>query len=141
MDGGVQELVETERSSTEILHMECKETGEFAHRESTEYEQTEGFNKEVVSAEHGNEEYVHLKSQHDEYEHLESNMPKNRQRGAEDEPAAAENGEEQPEPVQDGTPAAGTPPMWQPGQPAPDSGSPGSWDAQNMWQHAGDGDE
>ena len=95
--------------------MECKETGEFAHRESTEYEQTEVFNKEVVSAEHGNEEYVHLKSQHDEYEHLESNMPKNRQRGnGEEEAAAAEDGEQPPEPVQDGTgvmPAAGTPPM------------------------------
>merc|ERR1719263_2741650 len=95
MDGGVQELVETERSSTEILHMECKDTGEFAHRESTEYEQTEVFNKEVVSTEHGNEEYVHLKSQHDEYEHLESNMPKNRQRGGEEEAGAAE----QPEPM------------------------------------------
>ena len=23
----------------QVLHMECKETGEFAHRETTEYEQ------------------------------------------------------------------------------------------------------
>ena len=62
----------------QILHMECKDTGEFAHRESTEYEQTEVFNKEVVSTEHGNEEYVHLKSQHDEYVatgEMRSDMP------------------------------------------------------------------
>ncbi len=27
--------------------MECKETGEFAHRETTQYEQMETFNEEV----------------------------------------------------------------------------------------------
>ena len=69
--------------------MECKETGEFAHRESTQYEQTEVFNKETVSAEHGTEEYVHLKSKDDEYEHLESNMP-NKQRAQEEAEAQAE---------------------------------------------------
>ena len=35
---GVQELVETEKSQNEIIHLECKETGEFAHRESQLYE-------------------------------------------------------------------------------------------------------
>ena len=128
----------------QILHMECKDTGEFAHRESTEYEQTEVFNKEVVSTEHGNEEYVHLKSQHDEYEHLESNMPKNRQRGGEEEAGAAE----QPEPMQDegeeAMPAdSPPPPMWQPGQSPPEMGSPGAWHhdgmPQNMWQASPDG--
>mmetsp|Transcript_26619 Transcript_26619/g.34974 ORF Transcript_26619/g.34974 Transcript_26619/m.34974 type:complete len:684 (+) Transcript_26619:96-2147(+) len=74
-EGNHQELVESEKSQTEVLHMECKDTGEFAHREKTDYEQMETFNKEVVMEERGNEEYVHLKSLEDEYEHLESNMP------------------------------------------------------------------
>lgn len=43
----VQELVETEKSQTEVLHMECKRTGEFAHSESTHYESGEAFNGEV----------------------------------------------------------------------------------------------
>ena len=39
--------MEKETSQTEVLHMECRETGEFAHRETTDYEHTETFNKEV----------------------------------------------------------------------------------------------
>ena len=42
-----QELVEKETTQSEVLHMECKETGEFAHRETTKYEQLETFNEEV----------------------------------------------------------------------------------------------
>ena len=42
-----QELVEKECTETEVLHMECRETGEFAHRETTKYEQQETFNSEV----------------------------------------------------------------------------------------------
>ena len=56
--------------------MECRETGEFAHRETTNYAQTETFNDELVAEEKGNEEYVHMKSVDDEYEFLDSNMPK-----------------------------------------------------------------
>jgi hypothetical protein len=56
--------------------MECRETGEFAHRETTNYEQSETFNDELVAEEKGNEEYVHMKSKDDEYEFLDSNMPK-----------------------------------------------------------------
>ena len=56
---------------TETLHMECKETGEFAHRETTEFTQKETFNKEVVSEQGGMEEYVHLKSLEDEIEFME----------------------------------------------------------------------
>lgn len=55
--------------------MECRETGEFAHRELTEFEQIETFNDEVVNAVRGNEEYVHLKSLEDEFHYMESNMP------------------------------------------------------------------
>lgn len=43
----VQELVEKESTQTEVLHMECRETGEFAHRETTDYEQYETYNNEV----------------------------------------------------------------------------------------------
>lgn len=79
-EGQVQELVETERSSTEVLHMECNDTGEFAHREASEFEQFETFNREVVAQNHGNEQYVHLKSLDDEIEFMEShNMPADRQ--------------------------------------------------------------
>ena len=78
-DGIKQELVEKETSQTEVLHMECRETGEFAHRETTQYEQLETFNNEVVVEEHGTEEYVHLKSLDDEVEYMKSNMPKKEQ--------------------------------------------------------------
>ena len=70
-DGVLQELVEHEVQETETLHMECKETGEFAHRETTEFKQKETFNKEVVSEQGGMEEYVHLKSLDDEIEFME----------------------------------------------------------------------
>ena len=55
--------------------MECKETGQFAHRETTQYEQLETFNAEVVAETKGAEEYVHLKSLEDEYHYMESTMP------------------------------------------------------------------
>lgn len=73
--GVVQELIEKETSETEVLHMECRETGEFAHRETTVYEQKETFNDEVVNEQFGSEEYVHLKSKEDEIEFRDSNMP------------------------------------------------------------------
>lgn len=52
--------MEKETTQTEVLHMECKETGEFAHRETTQYEQVETFNDEVVNEERGKEEYGNL---------------------------------------------------------------------------------
>lgn len=70
-----QELVEKETTQTEVLHMECRDTGEFAHRELTHYEQIETFNEEVVNEVRGNEEYVHLKSLEDEFHYVDSNMP------------------------------------------------------------------
>ena len=81
-EGNVQELVETERSSNEVMHMECNETGEFAHREAAEFEQLETFNNEVVAENRGNQEYVHLKSQYDEVEYMDSNnMPQQQSPG------------------------------------------------------------
>lgn len=73
--GTLQELVEKEITQTEILHMECRDTGEFAHRETTRYEQQEMFNKEVVQQIAGQEEYVHLKSLEDEFHYMDSTMP------------------------------------------------------------------
>ncbi|KAJ1434185.1 hypothetical protein B484DRAFT_394164, partial [Ochromonadaceae sp. CCMP2298] len=75
-NGEQQELVEKETTQSEVLHMECKETGEFAHRETTMFEQLETFNEEVVSEVQGQEEYVHLKSLEDEFHYMESTMPK-----------------------------------------------------------------
>ena len=71
-NGTLQELVEKETSETEVLHMESRDTGEFAHRETTVYEQRETFNDEVVNEQHGEEEYVHLRSLEDEYEYMNS---------------------------------------------------------------------
>jgi len=73
--GEQQELIEKETTQSEVLHMECKETGQFAHRETTQYEQLETFNAEVVAETKGAEEYVHLKSLEDEYHYMESTMP------------------------------------------------------------------
>lgn len=74
-EGRKQTLTEREKNVTSIVHMECKETGEFAHREVTEYETAETFNGEIVSSESGTEQYVHLRSLEDEYEHMESTLP------------------------------------------------------------------
>lgn len=71
----MKELIEKETTQSEVLHMECKETGQFAHRETTQYEQLETFNAEVVVETKGAEEYVHLKSLEDEYHYMESTMP------------------------------------------------------------------
>ena len=76
VDGVTQELMEKETTQTEILHMECKETGEFAHRETTNHELLEKFNDEIVTHDTGKEEYVHLKSVDDEIEYMDSNMPR-----------------------------------------------------------------
>lgn len=84
--GLLQELIEKESTETEVLHMECRETGEFAHRETTKYEQQETFNSEIVAEEKGCEEYVHLKSLDDEIEYLESSMPKRGKGGGEPPP-------------------------------------------------------
>jgi hypothetical protein len=73
-DGVMQMLVESEKSQTEVLHMESKD-GEFAHRETTEFEQFEKFNEELVMHQTGTERFVHLKSHEDEFSHFESSMP------------------------------------------------------------------
>jgi len=92
-EGVVQELIESEKSQNEIVHLECKETGEFAHRESSQFESVETFNKEIVAEERGDETYIHLKSKDDEYEHIESNMPASRTQPPPDEAAAQEEAE------------------------------------------------
>ncbi len=74
-NGQTQELTETETTQTEVLHMECRDTGQFARRETTQFEHVEKFNEEVVNEESGKEEYVHLKSKDDEYEFTDSTMP------------------------------------------------------------------
>lgn len=101
--------------------MECRETGEFAHREKTQYEQLETFNEEVfmltslfvsivincfllsqlVGEVRGTEEYVHLKSKEDEFQFMESTMPKKApEDSAEGEPVS---GEEKAEEIDDPT--------------------------------------
>lgn len=52
--------------------MECRETGEFAHRELTRFEQVESFNDEVVGEVEWADEYVHLKSKLDEFHYVDS---------------------------------------------------------------------
>ncbi|TYZ62570.1 hypothetical protein PybrP1_004771 [[Pythium] brassicae (nom. inval.)] len=72
--GRPQHLIEKEKHQTEVIHMETLE-GEFAHREITQFEQTEQLNDEIVHHEHGREEFVHLKSEHDEVSRFESSIP------------------------------------------------------------------
>ncbi|POM63026.1 Catalytic subunit of TRAMP (Trf4-Pap2p-Mtr4p-Air1p-2p) [Phytophthora palmivora] len=72
--GQPQRLVEKERHQTEVLHMESLD-GEFAHREITQFEQTEHLNDEMVHLDHGREEFLHLKSLHDEISRFESSVP------------------------------------------------------------------
>ncbi|KAE9335673.1 hypothetical protein PF008_g13380 [Phytophthora fragariae] len=72
--GQPQRLVEKERHQTEVLHMESLD-GEFAHREITQFEQTEHLNDEMVHLDHGREEFLHLKSRHDEISRFESSVP------------------------------------------------------------------
>lgn len=78
-DGHVQELMETVKQQNHVLHMEMKDSEEFAHHEFNEYEQTETFNEELVSGNHGTEEFLHLKSVDDEYEFFDNQMPSERQ--------------------------------------------------------------
>lgn len=98
-EGALQELVERETTQTEILHMECRDTGEFAHRETTKYEQIETFNSEVVNETEGAEEYVHLKSLEDEFHYMESTMPKKEDQRGQGHPG---EGEEEEPPLEDG---------------------------------------
>lgn len=72
--GRAQHLVESEKHQSEVVHMESL-TGEFAHREITQFETLERLNDEVVNHESGREEFVHLKSQHDEVSKFESSIP------------------------------------------------------------------
>ncbi|KAH8059430.1 hypothetical protein JL722_5459 [Aureococcus anophagefferens] len=109
VSGAVQELVETERSSTEVVHMECKETGEFAHRETSEYEQLETFNGQAVAENRGNEEYYHLKSAEDEVEFMESNNMPNRAGAPGDAPPGTPGGAPGGRPHSAGTPHSRTP--------------------------------
>ena len=69
--GGRQELTEREVTRSEVVHMECKDSGEFAHRELTTFEQSEQFNGETVHEHRGYEEYVHLRSLEDELEFVD----------------------------------------------------------------------
>lgn len=68
--GRLQELVETEVTRSEVLHMEAKDTGEFAHRELSSFTQTELFNSELTLERRAHEEWVHLRSQEDDVELL-----------------------------------------------------------------------
>lgn len=72
--GRPQRLVEKERHQTKVIHMESL-TGEFAHREITQFEQTEHLNDEMVHFDSGREEFLHLKSQHDEISRFDTSTP------------------------------------------------------------------
>jgi hypothetical protein len=74
-EGNMNELITTDKSQNDIIHIESKETGEFAHREYTQQEQTEELDKEIATFVRATEEYIHLKSKEDEYEYLHSEVP------------------------------------------------------------------
>ena len=74
-NGVTRELVETDKSQNEVIHIECKDSGEFAHREFSQQEQTEELDKEMVTFIRASQEYVNLKSHSDEYEYTHSEIP------------------------------------------------------------------
>jgi hypothetical protein len=74
-DGNINELITTDKSQNDVIHIESKVTGEFAHREYTQQEQTEELDKDLSSFVRATEEYIHLKSIEDEYEYLHSDVP------------------------------------------------------------------
>jgi hypothetical protein len=69
------ELIETDKSQNEIVHIECSSSGDFAHREYSQQEQTEELDNEITTFIRATEEYVHFKNEDDEYEYLHSNIP------------------------------------------------------------------
>ena len=74
-DGKINELITTDKSQNDIIHIESKLTGEFVHREYTQQEQTEELDKDMSTFIRATEEYIHLKSKEDEYEYLHSEVP------------------------------------------------------------------
>ena len=74
-EGNMTELITTDKSQNDIIHIESKITGEFAHREYTQQEQTEELDRDISTFVRATEEYIHLKSKEDEYEYLHSEVP------------------------------------------------------------------
>ena len=75
-EGTITELITTDKSQNDIIHVESKADSElFAHREFTQQEQTEELNQEMVTFIRATEEYIHLKSKEDEYEYVHSEIP------------------------------------------------------------------
>ena len=75
-NGITRELIETDKSQNEVVHIEDKTTGEFAHREYSQQEQTEELDGEMATFIRATEDYIHLKSATDEYEYVHSDVPK-----------------------------------------------------------------
>ena len=75
MTGKINELITTDKSQNDVIHIESKITGEFAHREYTQQEQTEILDEDMSSFVRATEEYIHLKSREDEYEYVHSEIP------------------------------------------------------------------
>ena len=69
-------LVESDRSQNEVIHIE-NESGDFAHREYSQQEQTEQLDGELATFLRATEEFVHLKKDDDEYEFLHADIPDN----------------------------------------------------------------
>ncbi len=74
-EGNINELITTDKSQNDVIHIESKISGEYAHREFTQQEQTEQMDNEMSTFIRATEEYIHLKSKDDEYEYLHSEVP------------------------------------------------------------------
>ena len=75
-EGNIHEMIETDKSQNEVIHVEITDRNIFAHREYTQQEQTEEIDKEVTTFVRATEEFIHLKSENDEYEYVHSEIPK-----------------------------------------------------------------
>ena len=65
---------ETQRQQVEVVHMENVD-GEFAHKETTNFEAFQEVNNQLVAHETGDQHHIHLRSKDDEVELFESTMP------------------------------------------------------------------
>jgi len=86
-------LVESDRSQNEVIHIE-NESGDFAHREYSQQEQTEELDGELATFLRATEEFVHLKKDDDEYEFLHADIPDNNTKSDDDASSESDSREE-----------------------------------------------
>jgi len=84
--GELHKVIDTDKTQKDIMHIECKSKGLFAHREYTQQEQTETADDDQDRVIRATMECIHFKSSDDEYEFVHSEIPPTSQTDDGDEP-------------------------------------------------------